>query len=178
MCTLVLVIQHLTSYILSSGLEAVMRSMKKSKERDTESKNQPVVASVSKLICTTRGQSSTLNGELINLHSTLGARDFMVTRFLSRPPSLWLTPYVEDMSAWCRPQKILPNTGTQGNKLQSWTKVLGTVMQYSYFSIILGSLIKQCIVFETFLQFSLPPPYTKLNLGKNSGYTRPTLFVG
>lgn len=43
------------------GLEAVMRSMKKSKERDTESKNQPVVASVSKLICTTRGQSSTLN---------------------------------------------------------------------------------------------------------------------
>ena len=66
-----------------------MRSMKKSKERDTESKNQPVVASVSKLICTTRGQSSTLNGESINLHSTLGARDFMVTRFLSRPPHLW-----------------------------------------------------------------------------------------
>ena len=50
--------------------------------------------------------------------------------------------------------------------LQSWTKVLGTVMQYSYFSVILGSLIKQCILFET-----------KLKLGKNSGYTRPTLFV-
>ena len=45
------------------GLEAMMRSMKKSKEKDTESKNQPVVqASVSKLICTTKGQSSTLNG--------------------------------------------------------------------------------------------------------------------
>ena len=42
----------------------MMRSMKKNKERDTESKNQPVVASVSKLICTTKGQSSTLNGEL------------------------------------------------------------------------------------------------------------------
>ena len=29
-----------------------------------------------------------------------------------------------------------------------------------------------------FLQFSLPPPFTKLKLRKNSGYTRPTLFVG
>ena len=37
--------------------------------------------------------------------------------------------------------------------------------------------IKQCIIFEIFLQFSLPPPYTKLKLGKNSGYTRSTLFV-
>ena len=42
-----------------------MRSRKKSKERDTESKNQPVVASVSKLICTSKGQSSTLNGTLL-----------------------------------------------------------------------------------------------------------------
>ena len=38
--------------------------------------------------------------------------------------------------------------------------------------------MKQCILFEIFLQFSLPSPYTKLKLGKNSGYTRPTLFVG
>ena len=143
-----------------------MRSMKKSKERDTESKNQPVVASVSKLICTTRGQSSTLNGESINLHSTLGARDFMVTRFLSRPPHLWLKRSAEDVSAWCRPQKILPHAGTQGNKLQSCTKVLGTVMQYLYFFVILGSLVKQCIFFEIFLQLSLPTPYAKLKLGK------------
>ena len=135
-----------------------MRSMKKSKERDTESKNQPVVASVSKLICTTRGQSSTLNGESINLHSTLGARDFMVTRFLSRPPHLWLKRSAKDVSAWCRPQKILPHAGTQGNKLQSWTKVLGTVMQYLYFFVILGSLVKQCILFEIFLQLSPPSP--------------------
>ena len=42
----------------------------------------------------------------------------------------------------------------------------------------LGSVFKQCIIFEIFLQFSLPLPYTKLKLGKNSGYTRPTLFVG
>ena len=42
----------------------------------------------------------------------------------------------------------------------------------------LGSLLKQCIIFEIFLQFSLPPPYTKWNLGKSSGYTHPTLFVG
>ena len=42
----------------------------------------------------------------------------------------------------------------------------------------LGSLFEQYILFEIFLQLHLPPPYTKLKLGKNSGYTRPTLFVG
>ena len=40
----------------------------------------------------------------------------------------------------------------------------------------LGSLLKQYILFEIFLLFSLPPRYTKLKLGKNSGYTRPTLL--
>ena len=50
--------------------------------------------------------------------------------------------------------------------LQSWTKFFGTIMQYSYFSVILGSLIKQFILFEIFLQFPLPPPYTGT---KNSG---------
>ena len=41
----------------------------------------------------------------------------------------------------------------------SWAKVLGTVLQYSYFCVIslIGSLLKQCILFEIFLQFSLPP---------------------
>ena len=35
------------------------------------------------------------------------------------------------------------------------------------------SQLKECILFEIFLQFSLPPlpPYTKLKLGKNYGYT-------
>ena len=42
----------------------------------------------------------------------------------------------------------------------------------------LGSILKQYIIFKIFLQFFLPPPYTKLKLGKSSGYTRPTLFVG
>ena len=62
--------------------------------------------------------------------------------------------------------------------LQSWTKVLGTVLQYSYFSVISRFPLKTVHPFRIFLQFSLPPPYTKLKLGKNSGYTRPTLFVG
>ena len=47
-----------------------------------------------------------------------------------------------------------------------------------FFLSLLGSLIKQGILFEIFLQFSLPPPYIKLKLGKNSGYTLQTLFVG
>ena len=62
--------------------------------------------------------------------------------------------------------------------LQSWTKVLGTVLQYSYFSVISRFPLKTVHPFRIFLQFSLPPPYTKLKLGKNSGYMRPTLFVG
>ena len=43
-----------------------------------------------------------------------------------------------------------------------------------------GSLLKQCILFEIFLQFSPPPPppYTKLKLGTNLGYTCLTLLVG
>ena len=32
--------------------------------------------------------------------------------------------------------------------------------------------------FRNFLQLSLSPPYAKLKLGKKSGYTSPTLFVG
>ena len=57
-------------------------------------------------------------------------------------------------------------------------KVLGQYCNIHIFLSFLGSLLKQCILFEIFLQFSLPPPYTKLKLGKNSGYMRPTLFVG
>ena len=49
---------------------------------------------------------------------------------------------------------------------------------FIFFLSYLGSLLKQCILFKIFLQFSLPPPYTKLKLGKNYGYTRPKLFVG
>ena len=49
---------------------------------------------------------------------------------------------------------------------------------FIFFLSFLGPLLKQCILFEVFLQFSLPPVYTKLKLGNNSGYTRPTLIVG
>ena len=48
-------------------------------------------------------------------------------------------------------------------KLQSWTKVLGKVTQYSVFSVILSSLIEQCILFEIF--FSSPPPFAMSKLG-------------
>ena len=51
-------------------------------------------------------------------------------------------------------------------------------MQYSYFSVISGFPHKTVHPFEIFLQFSLPPPYTKLKFRKKCGYTRPTLFVG
>ncbi|CAH3187281.1 unnamed protein product [Porites lobata] len=51
-------------------------------------------------------------------------------------------------------------------------KSLGQYCNIHIFLSFLGSLLKQCIVFEIFLQFSVHPPYTKLKLGKNSGYTR------
>ena len=62
--------------------------------------------------------------------------------------------------------------------LVPWGTPRFSVCNIHIFLSFLGSLLKQCILFEIFLQFSLPPPYTKLKLGKNSGYTRPTLFVG
>ena len=53
--------------------------------------------------------------------------------------------------------------------LQSWTKVLGTVLQYSYFSVISRSPLKAVHPFRNFLAVlpPPPPPYTKLKLGKN-----------
>ena len=49
-----------------------------------------------------------------------------------------------------------------------WTYNPGqkSLRQYCNIHIFLGSLLKQCIFFEIFLQFSLTPPYTKLKLGK------------
>ena len=43
---------------------------------------------------------------------------------------------------------------------------LGQYFNIHIFVSFLGSLLKQCILFEIFLQFCLPPPYTKLKLGK------------
>ena len=45
-------------------------------------------------------------------------------------------------------------------------KSLGQYGNLYIFLSFLGPLLKQCILFEILLQFSLPPPYTKLNLGK------------
>ena len=42
--------------------------------------------------------------------------------------------------------------------LQSWSKVLGTVMQYSYFSVIYGLPHKTVHPFRSFLAV-LPPPH-------------------
>ena len=64
------------------------------------------------------------------------------------------------------------------NNLQSRTKVLGTVLQYAYFSVFSRFPLKTVYHFRNFLALPPPPPYTKLKLEKNSGYTRPTLFVG
>ena len=63
---------------------------------------------------------------------------------------------------------------------QSWTKVLATVLQYSYFSVISRFPLKTVHHFRNFLSVLSSPtsPYIKLKLGKNSGYTCPTLFVG
>ena len=66
--------------------------------------------------------------------------------------------------------------------LQSCMKVLRTVLQYSYFSVISQFPLKTVHPFRNSLAVlpppPPPPPYTKLKLGKNFGYTRPTLFVG
>ena len=64
------------------------------------------------------------------------------------------------------------------HNLQSWTKVLGTVLQYSYFSVISQFPLKTVYHFRNFIAVLPPPPYTKLKPGKNSRYTRQTLFVG
>ena len=45
-------------------------------------------------------------------------------------------------------------------------KSLGQYFNIHIFLSFLGSLLKQFIIFEIFSQFSLPPPYTKLKLGK------------
>ena len=50
--------------------------------------------------------------------------------------------------------------------LQSWTKVLGRAMQYSFFFVILGSLIKQCILFEINFSCSSPPTLYKVEIQK------------
>ena len=57
-------------------------------------------------------------------------------------------------------------------ELQSWTKVLRAVMQYSYFAVISQFRHKTVHPFSKFsCRFPLPPPYRKVETRKNSGYT-------
>ena len=62
--------------------------------------------------------------------------------------------------------------------LQSRTKVLGTVLQYSYFSVISRFPLKTVHPFRNFLAVLPPPTLYKVETRKNSGYTSPTLFLG
>ena len=64
-------------------------------------------------------------------------------------------------------------------ELQSWTKVPGTVLQYSYFSVISRSPLKTVHPFRHFLAVLPLATLSKVeNRKQNSGYMRPTLFVG
>ena len=45
-------------------------------------------------------------------------------------------------------------------------KSVGQYFNIYIFLSFLGSFLKQCILFDIFLQFSLPAPYPKLKLGK------------
>ena len=62
--------------------------------------------------------------------------------------------------------------------LQSWTKVLGTVLPYSYVSIISRFPLKSVHFFRIFLQFSLPPSFTKLKLGKKFSMQASNIVCG
>ena len=55
---------------------------------------------------------------------------------------------------------------------------VGTVMQFSYFSVISQFTHNTVQPYRSILTVPPPPSYTKLKVGKNSVYTRPTLFVG
>ena len=49
----------------------------------------------------------------------------------------------------CQQHFFFQKIGEHYAQLQSWTKVVETVLQYSYFLSFLGSLLKQCILFKT-----------------------------
>ena len=61
--------------------------------------------------------------------------------------------------------------------VQSWTKVLGTVLQYSYFSVFSRLPLKTVHPFRNFVAVLSPSTLHKVETRKNSGYTRSTLFV-
>ena len=51
-------------------------------------------------------------------------------------------------------------------------------MQYLRFFVVFGCPDEEVEPFWKYIAVLPHPPYTKTKLGKNSGYTRPTLFLG
>ena len=78
-----------------------------------------------------------------------------------------------------RERKFFSRSGNSPiSELQSWTKVLVIVLQYSYFSVISRFPLKTVDPFQKCFAVLPPPTNAKLKFGTNSGYTRPTMFVG
>ena len=71
-------------------------------------------------------------------------------------------PKTRRKSDW-RKQTFSKNKDSDNPGQKSWDSTAIFIF-FCYFSVL--SLLKQCSVFEILLQFSLPPPYTKLKLGK------------
>ena len=105
--------------------------------------------------------------------SHVGRFDLVETQVAWYITSFWVPKTARWIWLWAvELRKCVLRTFNHGQKS------LGQYCNMHIFPSFLGSLLKQCVIFEIFLQFSLPPPYTKLKLRKNSGYSGPTLFVG
>ena len=75
------------------------------------------------------------------------------------------------------------NLSNVGDFFRSWIynpgqKSLGQCCNIHIFLSFLASLLKQYILFEIFLQFSLPPPYRKLKRGKKFGIHASNIVCG
>ena len=77
----------------------------------------------------------------------------------------YLSPKCLKSIGKCRQQTFSPKPRFR----QSWTKELGTALQYSYFSVISRFPLKTMHPLRNFLAVLPPRPYTKFKLGKNSG---------
>ena len=66
----------------------------------------------------------------------------------------------------------------QKNHLQSWTKVLGTVLQYSYFSVISRFPLKTVHPFQNFVAVLPPPTLYKVETQKKNWIHAPNIACG
>ena len=116
------------------------------------------------------------NGEIVNVwgYYIKKAREFLgiISRALVSSTYLMRSRQSDSSLFVITVKRITPS-------LVPWGTPRFSVCNIHIFLSFLGSLLKQCTLFEIFLQFSLSPPYTKLKLGKIlDTRTRPTLFVG